>query len=406
MKRCGNGCELVAGLTMLLALVGTAPGRSDAQETRAFTIGVDVRDTANAPIAGASVAVVRGLSEILAAAATDDSGRVSLHAVTSSGDLQVVVRKIGFERSDRFFRAGSESISFSIIMRPTVQQLETVRVTAEQSLKRRSYHIDADEIAAHSDQLLDASDILRKLKPDMICGRSCRPLGSTIKAVQTPARACPSLVLLQPRSRCPLVDAGAPSLSTNVWVNGRRILLIATDTMCQIGRRGILAGLLPGSMQVLCEIRPEHIAEMTYLDSTDNTVGLVNSSDALFIVLKPGVAYEPGRPSHVVADSAPTASGMNAPQLAPYRHRVLGVFDRDTGDPVEGAEVTDMISGTRALTTSTGTVSLVFLPEGGSPVRVSKPGYDDLTIAVEISAEHTTPLTLLMSRHHPESKLD
>ena len=49
-------------------------------------------------------------------------------------------------------------------------------------------------------------------------------------------------------------------------------------------------------------------------------------------------------------------------------------------------------------TTATGTVSLVFLPEGRSPVRITKDGYEDLSIAVEISAETTTPLTLTMAR--------
>jgi len=85
--------------------------------------------------------------------------------------------------------------------------------------------------------------------------------------------------------------------------------------------------------------------------------------------------------------------------LPRYRYRLLGVFDRDTGEPIEGAFVIDMTTGTRARTTSTGTVSLVFLPEGGTPVRIVKDGYDDLNVAVEISSDQTNPVTLVMTKH-------
>ena len=61
--------------------------------------------------------------------------------------------------------------------------------------------------------------------------------------------------------------------------------------------------------------------------------------------------------------------------LPPYRARILGVFNAQTGDPIEGASVTDILSGTAALTTVTGTVSLVFLPDSGSMVRIQKIGY-------------------------------
>ncbi len=43
--------------------------------------------------------------------------------------------------------------------------------------------------------------------------------------------------------------------------------------------------------------------------------------------------------------------------LAPYRARLLGVFNAQTGDPIEGAEVLDVLSKTKALTTATGTVT-------------------------------------------------
>jgi hypothetical protein len=90
------------------------------------------------------------------------------------------------------------------------------------------------------------------------------------------------------------------------------------------------------------------------------------------------------------------ATVASAQSLPAYRHRILGVFNMD-GKPLEGVEVTDVKSGTTALTTATGTVSLAYLPDGGSEVRVRQLGYVPVTQFVRIGPADTTPVTVILT---------
>jgi len=383
-----------------LALAFAVARSLAAQATHAARVNVIVRDSAGAPVSGAEASIVQGLNASRAGGMTDDRGRISLtiaDVASVHDDYQLVVRKIGFARTERFFRFQNDTVLFEIRLRRVPQELTPVVVTAEENLKRKSYHIDAEAIAGSDRVLIDATDILAKLRPDMICGRSCRPLGSVAARTRNPVRACPGLAFSQP-TRCP-VDNAPPSPNTNVWVNGRRLRMVIPSEMAMARQTGLLSGLMPGTMTVLSEIKPEHIAEMTYVDELDSSIGKIGSEGGLFIVLKDGVVYEPGKESYIPDVPVKPAAREPAPSTMPaYRFRLLGVYDDQTGDPIEGAFVTDLSTGTKAKTTSTGTVSLAFLAEGTTPVRISKEGYEDISIGIEISASATTPLTLIMSK--------
>jgi hypothetical protein len=84
-----------------------------------------------------------------------------------------------------------------------------------------------------------------------------------------------------------------------------------------------------------------------------------------------------------------------------WRARLLGVYDAKTGDAIEGAEVGDMLAKVTALTTKTGTVTLSFLPEGGTLIRIRKVGYEPTTMMAAISPEDTVPLTVLLNPSAP-----
>jgi len=104
------------------------------------------------------------------------------------------------------------------------------------------------------------------------------------------------------------------------------------------------------------------------------------------------VAFLIGFAGSTARAQARTDSTARAPS---YRSRLLGVYDAMSGEPIAGVEVTDMLTGLTALTTKTGTVTLSFLPDGGSLVTVRKVGYAAQTMTVPINPKDTVPITVV-----------
>lgn len=100
----------------------------------------------------------------------------------------------------------------------------------------------------------------------------------------------------------------------------------------------------------------------------------------------------------VFAQSPSQAAATTKQAGNAYRYRLLGVYDEQSGDPLEGVEITDVFNRTKSSTTKTGTVSLFFLPDGGAVVSIRKLGYEPQQMTVAISPADTTPITVILKR--------
>jgi hypothetical protein len=388
-------------LRRILLVLAACPLLATAQSP-SVSIAIRVVDSANAPVPDADVSVVQSVSATLAHAVTASNGRTRLTVPRVTGELQLAVRRIGFQRAYRFFTlTAADSVSLTLSLQRTIVSLAPVTISAQEDLRRKSYHLDADDIENSTRAMIDGTDLF-KLRPDMMNSRGGAPA-------------------------CAVPWTDHDGWIENVWINGRRVVMPTVDSIYVHSRKpglGISAPISrpnpriiqPGTprapvpvkpaftayshidtvLSILHSVKPEHIAEVTYHDCFDMSVGKNRSDMAMFIVLKPGVGYDDSRGSYVVADEAPTtAHELDA--LPRYRFRLLGVYDSDSGDPLPEVAVIDTLSGTSARTTATGTVSLFFVPEGMRGVRLHRDGYRDTTVSISISPADTIPLTMTLT---------
>ena len=248
----------------------------DAQGAPSAVVRVVAVDSSGAPVRSAEVTITRGLRDVVARGTTDSLGSAALvvPSLMDSTDLQVTMRKIGYARADRFFAAAPHDTTFVGLMVPRpLTTLAPVKVSAEADLKWKSYHLDADDIANSTVPFVDAWDVVKRMRPDMLTSRG-----------------------------------GCDTGIQEVWVNGKRIRL----PLLPIGMAAARAfvGTPPRTqisyvpITVLSEIAPEHIEELTYHDCFDRSMAVVGSVNALFVVLKPGVEYVQDVGSFVVETTA------------------------------------------------------------------------------------------------------
>ena len=96
-----------------------------------------------------------------------------------------------------------------------------------------------------------------------------------------------------------------------------------------------------------------------------------------------------------LAFMAPGNAAAQIPAQPKYVGRIVGVYDDRSGNPLDSVEIRDMITGSFAYTTSTGTLSLFFVDTAGSLLRIRKFGYTPITMFVG-NAEGLPPLTITL----------
>jgi hypothetical protein len=383
---------------LLVCAIGLAvvlTPRLSAAQSRTITIRVLATDSTGAPIADADVSLVRGLNAVLAHGTTNVTGKRQLVLSRAEGDYQVVVRKVGYTRSDLFFTvAARDTLSFDVRVARALAVLDTVTVNAESAIRLREYHINADQIANSSRAVADGWDVVERLRPEMISsllGQRDNVTGYHYTGTAPPLQA--------------------------VFVNGHRIFLTTTDQMFWSRlrtSRTFGAVMSPSDREpgraieaaaILASIHSEHIAEMHYVPPSENTGDVNQGGNAVFVVLKLGVSFEPGRGSFIANDSLarPMLAAYPTDGFKRYRFRLLGVYDEVSGSPIANVKVIEASHGDWVLTSMTGTVSLFFVPDGGSRLRFEGVGYDAKTLDVSISPTDTLPVVVTLRKSKPNA---
>ena len=256
-----------------------------AQISSRAIVRVSARDSSGVPVQRAELTVVHGLRDVVARGTTDDEGQGTLIVpdLKDSTDYQVVMRRIGYTRTDRFFSVGPrDTAKIEFVVGHPTPTLAPMKITAEADVLRKSYYLDADDIANSDWHFVNGWDVLKRLRPDMLTSRG-----------------------------------GCETGAQEIWVNGKRIRLPLLPT--GIARATALVGVPSRArftyvpVSVLSEIEPEHIESITYHDCFDHTMAVVGSVNAVFVVLKPGVVYQENVGSFVVETVADNA-GKSIPR--------------------------------------------------------------------------------------------
>src|SRR5262249_16019502 len=149
--------------------------------------------------------------------------------------------------ADQFIVPSHDTVTARLVLHQAPQAIPTVTVQAQEDLKRKRYHIEADDIANSERPIIDALDVATRLRPDMI---------------------------YPPQGKGGFDACGL----FYVWVNGQRVVFPPIDAGLadraaqqrraaratpHLGASGLAR--VPVSVQsVLSTIHPEHIEEINY----------------------------------------------------------------------------------------------------------------------------------------------
>jgi hypothetical protein len=249
-------------------LVGQVPQDSVA-------VVVTVSTASGTPIPAVDLAISKAPIGAILAKRTNEAGSATFLIERSNVRHSILARKFGWAPTERPIEpANADSIRVTLQLEPAAADLKGVVVEA----KAPHYVLLESEIAASRRPVRDALEALQKLKPSM----------------------------LYDRDRCPgeVVD--------NVWINGRRVLFMASNTPILGGRSsrtignvrirtqgGRAGGEPPAVDSVLASIRAEHVQDIRLVNCWDTSLPGVGSNNALYVALKPGVDWDWRRGSFV-----------------------------------------------------------------------------------------------------------
>jgi hypothetical protein len=243
---------------------------------------VRVVNAHGAPIGGADVVVRRVAGALVAHATADAKGFSRLSVTRDTFPVELLVRHFGFEPSLREIALPDSGPILRIVLLDAPRLLDTLAVRSSQTAKERSYHLNASDIEHSTRRVADGWDVLRVLRPDIAYGREPNPKYSPCQ----------------------------PPGVQNVWINGVWIApeFVPVNEMV-LAREPRSSSVTPhlnstartynraAVMSAIASIKPEDIEEMTFRDCLDKPTAPNHSTDALFIVLKPGVRFDPGKGS-------------------------------------------------------------------------------------------------------------
>ena len=234
-------------------------------DARLITVRFEVQDSSGRGVPAASVSATGASPIPVSRGVTNDSGFLVLH-MQGAASYAISIRKVGFVPFASSLLGGRDTV-VQVVMAHVPNSLDTVRVLGAQTARQRAYHIGAEEIAHSTRVLINGFDIVAKLRPDIAWGR------------------------------------GFCGGAANIWVNGRWIppeLVAQNDIANARANRGNAEGHVSRAvLYVMSEIKPEHIDELTYHDCLDQSISGTHGQAALFVILKPGVHFDPGRGSFI-----------------------------------------------------------------------------------------------------------
>jgi hypothetical protein len=265
---------------------------------------VEVLDDDGGPMADAIVSIVTGLANVLASRTTDSAGFRELVVPGVVGEVQLSVTRLGFRPYRQFYRlSAADTVIAQVAMRRLATELEAVTVTARRVTGRKVYHIDELEIAASKRPIGDALDVVRKLRPSMFgdrlagfagCGRADFIFVNGKRILYVPQVG---VVPRIPKSRAAARSGRGTPTPTPGAMGRSNARMPSPPTGTAAADSVVLA--------VLAAIKPEHIAEMTYVDCFDTYKTGARRDNAIYVVLKTGVEYDLRRGSRMYDQTKP-----------------------------------------------------------------------------------------------------